>query len=219
MASRPTDIIRAFHDGKAELSEQMIERALQISPAQQAAANLTALLRRFGNHNFAFANTTFHEVREILRCLDPQPGQLFCDAGAGYGHMVFYVACVTACRVRAIEIVPRRCAAMLQTGRHLGIANVDIVQADALAQGYGDVSYLFLNNPFFPDRATQFVAKLAVSGAPGMTVIAINNIVDALRGNAAFKERDVEADIPNYRFGIFRLTNLRGRSRNPRHHR
>lgn len=205
MTKTAFDIIRDFHAGKAKLSERTIERTLRITPPRQPAANLATLLHRFGNQNFAFANTSFLEIREIVRCVDPQPGQLFCDAGAGYGHMVFYLACVTACRLRAVEILPLRCAAMKRTEGRLGITGVDIVQADALAQDYSDVRYLFLNNPFFPERATKFVGRLAATGSPGMTVIAINNIVDSLRSHAAFGELDIDADIPNYRFGIFRL--------------
>ncbi|WP_426442932.1 hypothetical protein [Bradyrhizobium genosp. P] len=122
--------------------------------------------------------------------------------------MVFYLACVTNCRVRAIEIVPQRCAAMLRTQRQLGLTDVDVIHGEALAANYQDVSYLFLNNPFFPDLARQFVRKLAASGAAGMTVIAINNIVDALRDHAAFTELKVDVDIPNYRFGVFRIRHL-----------
>ena len=62
--------------------------------------------------------------------------------------MVFYGACVAACRFRAIEILPIRCAAMRRTARRLGLNNVDIVEGDALTQNYDDVSYLLLNSPF-----------------------------------------------------------------------
>ena len=201
-------IVRAFHEGTEELSEAVIERALRIARAGQQPGGLTSLLRRFGNQNFSFAGTSFREIREIVRCVALEPGKLFCDAGAGYGHVVFYLACVTGCRVRAIEIVPQRCAAMLRTQRQLGLVDVDVIHGDALAASYQDVSYLFLNNPFFPDLARQFVRKLVVSGAAGLTVIAINNIVDVLRDNTAFTELKVEADIPNYRFGVFRLRHL-----------
>jgi hypothetical protein len=36
-------------------------------------------------------------------------------------------------------------------------------------------------------------------------VIAMHNIVDVLRGNAAFAEIESSADIPNYCFGVFVL--------------
>lgn len=205
MAHQLPEIVRAFHEGTEELSEAAIERALGIARAGQQPGGLTGLLRRFGNQNFSFAGTSFREIREIVRCVAPEPGKLFCDAGAGYGHMVFYLACVTDCRVRAIEIVPQRCAAMRRTQRRLGLTDLEIMQGDALVADYDDVDYLFLNNPFFPGLAREFVGGLAVSGKAGMIVIAINNIVDALREDAAFTELDVETEIPNYRFGVFRL--------------
>jgi hypothetical protein len=42
------------------------------------------------------------------------------------------------------------------------------------------------------------------------TVIAMNNIVDGFRRDGAFTEIEVEVDIPNYRFGMFRLKGRRG---------
>ncbi len=164
------------------------------------------MLHRYGNQNFTFfGGTPFHEIREIFRAIDPQPHEVFCDAGAGYGHVVFYGACVAACRFRAIEILPVRCAAMRRTAQRLGLTNVEVVEGDALTQNYDDVSYLLLNSPFFPDVAAQFIGKLKVSRNRLLTVIAMNNIVDAFREDGAFTEIDVEVDIPNYRFGMFQV--------------
>jgi hypothetical protein len=200
-------IVRKFHEGSAEATDSILERALWIAPGdEKRGGELPVLLHRFGNQNFSFfGGTPFHEVREIFRAISPQPDELFCDAGAGYGHVVFYGACVAACRFRAIEILPVRCAAMLHTAQALGVISVEVVQGDALTQNYDDVSYLLLNSPFFPDVAAQFIGKLTASRNRQLTVIAMNNIVDAFRQDGAFAEIDIEVDIPNYRFGMFRL--------------
>jgi hypothetical protein len=200
-------IVRKFHARTAKATDSILERALRIEPVDEKRADeLPALLHRFGNQNFTFfGGTPFHEIREIFRVIDPQPHEVFCDAGAGYGHVVFYGACIAACRFRAIEILPLRCAAMRRTARRLGLDNVEVVEGDALAQDYDGVSYLLLNSPFFPDVAGQFIGKLKASRNRPQTVIAMNNIVDAFREDGAFTEIDIAVDIPNYRFGIFRL--------------
>jgi hypothetical protein len=205
-------IVRKFHEGSVEATDSILERALRIAPGdEKRGGELPALLQRFGNQNFSFfGGTPFHEVREIFRAISPQPNEVFCDAGAGYGHVVFYGACVAACRFRAIEILPVRCAAMRRTAQGLGLTNVDVVEGDALTQNYEDVSYLLLNNPFFPDVAGQFIDKLKMSRNRLTTVIAMNNIVDAFREDGAFTEIDIEIDIPNYRFGLFCLTGRPG---------
>jgi predicted RNA methylase len=204
-------IVRKFHDGTAEATDSILERALRIAPGdEKRAGELPALLHRFGNQNFTFEQMSFHEIREIFRAISPRPDELFCDAGAGYGHVVFYAACVAPCRLRAIEILPIRCAAMRRTARHLGLNNVDIIQGDALMQNYDDVSYLLLNSPFFRDAAAQFIGKLTMSRNRLMTVIAMSNIVDAFRKDGAFAEIEVEVDIPNYRFGVFRRAGRQG---------
>jgi 16S rRNA A1518/A1519 N6-dimethyltransferase RsmA/KsgA/DIM1 with predicted DNA glycosylase/AP lyase activity len=180
---------------------------LRIAPGEEKRGGaLPALLHRYGNQNFSFfGGTPFYEIREIFHAINPQPHELFCDAGAGYGHVVFYGACVAACRFRAVEILPVRCAAMRRTAQGLGLDSVEVVEGDTLTQDYDDVSYLLLNSPFFPDVAAQFIGKLSMSRNRLATVIAMNNIVDAFRKDGAFTEIDVEVDIPDYRFGIFRL--------------
>jgi hypothetical protein len=201
-------LVRKFHQGSAEATDSILERALRIAPGDEDRDGaLPALLQRYGNQNFTFfGGTPFHEIREIFRVIDPQPDEVFCDAGAGYGHVVFYGACVAPCRFRAIEILPVRCAAMRRTAQRLGLTGVDIVEGDALTQNYDGVSYLLLNSPFFPEVAGQFIDKLKMSRNRLTTVIAMNNIVDAFREDGAFAEIDIEVDIPNYRFAMFRFT-------------
>ena len=62
-----------------------------------------------------------------------------------------------------------------------------------------------MNSPFFPDAARQFIAKLKSSRRRTPTVIAVNNIVAALRDDGDFTEIDRGVHIAAYRFGIFRL--------------
>jgi len=204
-------IVRKFHQGSAEATDSILERALRIIPGnEKRGGELPELLQRYGNQNFSFfGGTPFHETREIFRAISAQPDEVFCDAGAGYGHVVFYGACVAACRFRAVEILPVRCAAMRRTARRLGLDNVEVIEGDALTQDYDDVSYLLLNSPFFPDVAGQFIDRLKTSRNRLTTVIAMNNIVDAFREDGGFTEIDIEVDIPNYRFAMFRFTAAR----------
>jgi Histone methylation protein DOT1 len=203
-ARRPlANIVREFHAG-AMTQDVMLERALRLKPsAERRSGELPSLLHRFGNQNFAFGTLAFRDLREIFRAIALKPADLFCDAGAGYGHAVFYGACVADCRFRAIEILPVRCRALRKTAQSLSLTKVEIIEADALAQDYADVSHLFVNNPFFPDAASTFVDRLTTSRKRKLTVIALHNIVDVFRGHPQFEEIEVKADLPNYCFGVF----------------
>ena len=205
-AVRPIALVREFHAGRGDVDDAVLANALHIeTDAGERLASLPALLRRFGNQHLAFSSTTFRELREIFRAVTPGSNEIFGDAGAGYGHVVFYGACVAPCRFRAIEILPARCAAMRRSARRLGLRNVEIVRADAQTQSYDDLAYLFVNSPFFPDAARAFIAKLKSSRRRAPMVIAVNNIVAALRDDGDFIEIDRGLDIAAYRFGIFRL--------------
>ncbi len=205
-AVRLSALVREFHAGRRDVDDAMLANALHIeSDADERLSSLPGLLRRFGNQHLAFSSMTFRELREIFRAVAPGKNEIFGDIGAGYGHVVFYGACVAPCRFRAIEILPARCAAMRRSARRLGLRNIKIIQADAQTQSYADLSYLFVNSPFFPDAARQFIAKLKSSRRRAPTVIAVNNIVASLREDSDFTEIDRGVDISPYRFGIFRL--------------
>ncbi|CAN5252555.1 hypothetical protein BH11PSE4_BH11PSE4_27920 [soil metagenome] len=204
-AQRSAATIRQFHAG-TDVANCALERALQIDAIdEEQIGTLPALLHRYGNQNFGFEQTSYHDIREIFRAIAPKPDEVFCDAGAGYGHVVLYGALIAPCRWRAIEILPMRCAATQRSVRRLGLGNIDIVQGDALTQDYSDVTYLLLNSPFFADVAAPFIARLAAARNEAMTVLAMNTIVTAFRECSAFREIDIDADIANYRFGAFRL--------------
>ena len=205
-AVRLSALVREFHAGRRDVEDAVLANALHIeSDAGERLSSLPGLLRRFGNQHLAFSSMTFHELREIFRAVTPGKNEIFGDVGAGYGHVVFYGACVAPCRFRAIEILPARCAAMRRSARRLGLRNIEIIQADAQTQNYDDLAYLFVNSPFFPDAAGQFIAKLKSSRRRAPTVIAVNNIVALLRDDGDFTEIDRGVDISPYRFGIFRL--------------
>ena len=205
-AVRLSALVREFHAGRRDVEDAMLANALHIeSDADERLSSLPGLLRRFGNQHLAFSSMTFRELREIFRAVAPGKNEIFGDVGAGYGHVVFYGACVAPCRFRAIEILPARCAAMRRSARRLGLRNIEIIQADAQTQNYDDLAYLFVNSPFFPDAAGQFIAKLKSSRRRTLTVIAVNNIAALFRDDGDFTEIDHGVDIAAYRFGIFRL--------------
>ena len=206
-AVRFSALVREFHAGRRDVEDAVLANALHIeSDADERLSSLPGLLRRFGSQHLAFSSTTFRELREIFRAVAPGKNEIFGDVGAGYGHVVFYGACVAPCRFRAVEILPARCAAMRRSARRLGLRNIEIIQADAQTQSYADLAYLFVNSPFFPDAARQFIARLKSSRRRAPTVIAVNNIVALLRDDGDFTEIDRGVDIAAYRFGIFRLT-------------
>lgn len=208
-----SEAVRAFHAGQSD--EGALSDALRLARAdKERLPGLPVLLRRHGNQNFMFGETSFTELRQIFHAVRPRAGAVFCDAGAGYGHVVFYGAHVAPCRFRAIEILPARCAAMRRWLGRSGLRNVEILERDALTQDYDDVSYLFLNNPFFPDRTEEFLARIAARRRRALTVIALNNAAAALRANARYVEIETATDIPGFRFGLFRLKPRRSAASN-----
>jgi precorrin-6B methylase 2 len=218
-AGKPIEAIRAFHAGSFN-DDMALARILRITPSsEKRSGELPMLLRRFGNQNFEFAAMSFRELREVFRAVELGPDDRFCDAGAGYGHAVFYGAGVAKCRFRAIEILPVRCASIRRIAARLGLTNVEVIQGDALVQNYADVTYVFVNNPFFPEAAARFVRHLKTARRRRLTVIAAHNIVDAFRGDPDFVEVDTAADLPDYCFGVFRWkrqpTARRGRPATP----
>ena len=117
-AVRSSALVREFHADRRDVEDAVLATALHIEfDADERLASLPALLRRFGNQHIEFSSMTFRELREIFRAVAPGKNEIFGDVGAGYGHVVFYGACVAPCRFRAIEILPARCAPMRRSAR------------------------------------------------------------------------------------------------------
>src|SRR5262249_28050604 len=125
--------------------------------------------------------------------------------GAGYGHFVCYGASVTPARFVAVELMPERCVAMRRSARRLGLDTLGVVCADAEAMAFPGASVLFVNSPFFPERAEGFVRRLAAAARwRPLQVAAMNNIVGHFRESRGFAEIETAARVPAYRFGLFR---------------
>lgn len=207
VAARARNEVIRFHRFRAPRSERDVARLLGIEPERETTAELIGSLQRYGaTQHLAFEPTSFREIREIVTALGLRQDDIVYDLGAGYGHFVCYGACVTQARFEAIEIVARRCAAIERAVARVGLTSVRIRQADAETVPLGRASVLFLNSPFFEERAERFLARLAEQRPwRPLRIVAINNIVRQFRANGRrFAEIRTTARVPAYRFGLFR---------------
>ena len=132
------ELVRGFHAGRSDvedaaLAKRAADRACRRCAARQA---WPSLLRRFGNQHLTFSRHDVSRASRNLSRRDSRAGsEIFCDAGAGYGHVVLYGACVADCRFRAVEILPARCCGDAKQRATPGrLHNVEIIagrRADA----------------------------------------------------------------------------------------
>ena len=124
---------------------------------------LIGALQRLGTQHLAFEAASFRDIREIITGAgaDLDSGDIVYDLGAGYGHFVCYGACVSAARFEAIEIVARRCAAIERAAARIRLISLRVRRADAETVPFSRASVLFLNSPFFAEKAERFLARLA----------------------------------------------------------
>jgi hypothetical protein len=205
MRTRLDPIIR-FHEFRARCPERAIANLLGIEPERETMSELIGALRRHGTQHLAFEPASFRDIREIITALGLDRHDIVYDLGAGYGHFVCYGACVTQARFEAIEIVARRCVAIERAAARIGLTSVRVRQADAEGVPLSRASVLFLNSPFFAEKAERFLARLARQRPwRPLRIVAMNNIVRHFRGSRHFAEIQTNARIAAYRFGVFRL--------------
>jgi hypothetical protein len=206
MQARLDRIIR-FQEFRARCSERGIERLLGIEPDRERMADLVAALQRHGPQHLAFEPASFRDIREIVTALGLDRHDIVYDLGAGYGHFVCYGAVVSPARFEAVEIVARRCAAIERAAACIGLTSVRVRQADAELVPLGRASVLFLNSPFFADKAERFLVRLSKQRPwRPLRIVAMNNIVRHFRASRYFAEIQTRARIASYRFGVFRPT-------------
>jgi hypothetical protein len=88
----------------------------------------------------------------------------------------------------------------------MGLTAVRVRQADAERVPLDRASVLFLNSPFFADKAERFLTRLAKQGPwRPLRIVAMNNIVRHFRASRYFAEIQTKARIASYRFGVFRV--------------
>ena len=204
MRARLDPIIR-FHEFRARCPERTVASLLGIEPERETMTELIGELQRHGTQHLVFEPASFRDIREIVTALGLGRDDIVYDLGAGYGHFVCYGACVTDARFEAIEIVARRCAAIERAATRIGLTSVRVRQADAEAAPLGRASVLFLNSPFFAEKAERFLARLATQRPwRPLRIVAMNNIVRQFRGSPHFTEIQTKARIAAYRFGVFR---------------
>lgn len=206
MSPMPTrlDRVMRFHEFRAACSEEGVARLLGIEPDRERMADLIAALQRHGAQHLAFEAASFGDIREIVTALRLDRHDIVYDLGAGYGHFVCYGAAVTPARFEAVEIVAHRCAAIERTIERSRLTSVRVRQADAEAVALGRASVLFLNSPFFADKAQRFLARLVRQRLwRSLRIVAMNNIVRELRASPHFIEIPTNARIASYRFGVF----------------
>jgi 16S rRNA A1518/A1519 N6-dimethyltransferase RsmA/KsgA/DIM1 with predicted DNA glycosylase/AP lyase activity len=204
MRARLGPIIR-FHEFRARRSERAVANLLGIEPERESMTDLISALQKHGTQHLVFEPASFRDIREIVTALGLDRGDVVYDLGAGYGHFVCYGACVTSARFEAIEIVARRCVAIERAAARLGLTSLRVRQADAETVPLSRASVLFLNSPFFAEKAERFLARLAAQRPwRPLRIVAMNNIVRQLRASPRFSEIQTTARIASYRFGVFR---------------
>src|SRR5262249_21670381 len=163
-------------------------RLLGIESERESMTDLIGWLRRHGGaQHLAFEPASFRDIREIVTALGLGKDDIVYDLGAGYGHFVCYGACVTQARFEAVEIVAPRCGGIERAVARMGLASVRVRQADAETVPLGRASVLFLNSPFFEERAARFLARLVRQGPwRPLRIAAMNNIVRQFRASKRF---------------------------------
>ena len=206
--------VAAYHRGSADLRDDELDRILGVGQEEDGPGALLGLLRAHGNQNFMSGAASYSDVRAILRALDPTANDVVVDVGAGFGRFVLYAAAATPASVIGIEIVRARAAAVRAAARRLRLDRVRVVAEDALTVDLGDATILFVNNPFYPGAASDWISRLAQApAAPGLRIVALHGIAPLFRSHPGFVELEAGDLLTPHRFGLFRRRDGHGGGR------
>lgn len=105
--------------------------------------DLTATVRRLWNsaadvYDEAIVPALSDAHHQLLRVLDPAPGERVLDLGCGTGRMSELVARAGATVAAAVDLAPQM---VLRARRRLGPAGIDVREMDAQAMTFDDASF------------------------------------------------------------------------------
>jgi SAM-dependent methyltransferase len=142
----------SWHASVRSLSDIRIDRALGISPARtERGLNTLKLVLDFRTERLTYNPTPYNVIRDAMKALNPGPGEVFYDLGAGYGRVLFYGALTHKATFRGIEIVRDRVEAANRIKDKLAIKQLDFRQGNAQTADFSDGNLFFLFNPFFSE--------------------------------------------------------------------
>jgi Histone methylation protein DOT1 len=102
-------------------------------------------------------------ARILLRLVDelrPTPDDTFYDLGSGLGHVPILVHLLAGIQTRGIELEASYIRYSNEWLKKLGLANVEVIQADARQADYADGTIFYLYTPFRGEMLRQVLGRL-----------------------------------------------------------
>jgi SAM-dependent methyltransferase len=153
--------IRALHRSSRPIDDAEIDALLGIRPRESRLDPIELIFEHGPGLIDGYGATPYETVREVIQRLSPRRGDVFYDLGCGYGRVVMWGALVSGARFRGIEVVPQRLRPAQRAKERLGLANLELRQANVLSSRFDDGNLFFLFDPFFTDHLRRVGHALA----------------------------------------------------------
>ncbi len=161
-AAAPRALFRSYHLEERAVAEDELDRALGLAEERRAVASSydRALEKAHASESVVYLATPYPVCRALFHAVAPQSRDVVVDLGCGSGRLVLYGALCTPARFLGIELVESRCTAAQQAAARLSLAEVEVVQANALDLDLevGTIFYLF--RPFSSETETTVLGRL-----------------------------------------------------------
>lgn len=156
------ELVRAFHRGECDPSEEELDAALGLSPRSPTFAIFedAALVERHPGESFADLPTPFPIARGLFEALDLGAEDLVYDLGCGNGRVVLYGAVVSPARLCGIEIVEDRVKVAVEAVRRSGIERATFLDGSVMDHDLAAASVFYMCRPFGEETEAKVVARL-----------------------------------------------------------
>ena len=192
------------------------ERVLEWKYGIQTVGSIDAAILNTGSDSFGYQPIPYAALEAALTRVGCGTNDVFVDLGCGMGRAVIVAGLGAFRRVIGVEISPELCTLARRNidraRRHLGVREVDIMEADAREYGLpDDATVLLLFNPFDEPILRRVLANVHASlerAARQVTIIyAIPNARRDLLADVPWLELREVLPIPDepwLRLGIYR---------------
>lgn len=154
--------LRSLHHGVQSISDSRLDAEIGLRPqAAEPTATLSDMILAYGNHRFERGDLRYDLIRELFLRLPEGARSSLVDLGCGYGRIGFYGALLLPdFRFWGVEILPERVEEARRARDRWGLANLDIVQGDAVTEPWPEAETYALMNPDYPDASTKLLRRL-----------------------------------------------------------
>ncbi len=162
LRQRALDLLRGYHQGQKEVSDEALDEALQL-PVQSWARSAADHPRLQANHpgeSVVNVATPYDTCRRLFHALSLDGSDRVYDLGCGSGRVILYGGLLTPARFVGVELIEARAAEARAAAEALQLGHIQVEVGHVLDQAFDDGTVFYAFRPFSIETEADVLRRI-----------------------------------------------------------